>query len=136
MRLVAAAAGHVGGLWVVILFLTSAHVLAVGAVAQVGEERPVATENPTIEQRRFRLHVAVGHLDAFGGCPKGVADLQAQVPQRVQQRTRPVGQQFFGRAPGGHAFLKKQEIHVGLRTLFRSSVAAEGDQRDAWGDPL
>ncbi len=44
----------------------------------------VANDQPRLDERRFGLHVRVGHLHAVVKVAHGIADFQADVPERIQ----------------------------------------------------
>ncbi len=56
------------------------------------EQRLVARDQPRLDQRGLGLHVAVGDLDAVLDAAHRVADLQADVPQRIEHAVNDAGQ--------------------------------------------
>ena len=66
------------------------------------EQRLVARDQPRLDQRGLGLHVAVGDLDAVLDAAHRVADLQADVPQRVEHAVNDARQMRQRAAAGRH----------------------------------
>ena len=91
-------------------------------------ELAVAEQEARLKQRGTDRHVRLGLADALADRARGVADLEAEVPQAIEDRLRDrlapcrllVGQQ-------------KQEIDVGARRQQPAAVAAGRHDRHALG---
>ena len=98
------------------------------AVLEIGIERLVAQDQPRIEQRGADGHVGMAEAHALVDVARGVADLEAEIPQQIEH--------VFGDAlaPGGLLVgQQKQEIDVGARREQAAAVAALGHDRHALG---
>ena len=96
------------------------------------EQRLVAGNQTRFDERGFGLHVGVGHLDAIVDAADRVADLQADVPKRIQHPINQLGK-VGERFAGGHlAVVQKHEINVAVRIQFRAAITADGHQRQRW----
>jgi hypothetical protein len=80
------------------------------------------------QERGADSHVGFGLADAFGNRARGMADLQAHVPQAIEQR-------FGHRFAPGRLFVgqQKKQIDVGGRRQQPAAVAAGGDHGHAFG---
>ena len=104
------------------------HHLLVEARHQLVVELAFAEQEPRLQHRGADRHVRLGLPDAFVHRAGGVADLQAHVPQAIEDR--------FGDllAPGGLLVRQqKQQIDVGPGRQDAAAVAAGGDDRHALG---
>ena len=70
-------------------------------------------------------------LHAIVNAAHRVADLQADVPQRIQHAVNQLGQ-MRQRLGSGHdlAVVQKHEVNVAVRIQFRAAVTADGHQRE------
>ena len=93
------------------------------------EQRLVADNQPRLDERGFGLHVGVGHLHAIVNAAHRVADLQADVPQRIQHAVNQLGQIGQRLARRDLAVVQKHEINVAVRIQFRAAITADGHQR-------
>ncbi len=59
-----------------------------------------------------------------------VADLQADVPQRIQHAVNQLGQMRQRFARHHLAVVQKHEVNVAVRIQFRAAIAADGHQRE------
>ena len=94
------------------------------------EQRLAARNQPRLDERGFRLHVGVGDIDAIVNAPHRVADLQADVPQRIQHAVNQLGQMRQRFACRDLAVVQKHEVNVAVRVQFRPAVTADGDERE------
>ena len=102
------------------------HHLLVEARHQLVEQLLVAEQEARFEQRGADRHVRLGLPDALVDRAGGVADLQAQVPQAVENG---LGDRL---APGGLLVgQQEQQIDVGTRRHQPAAVAAGRDDRHA-----
>ncbi len=104
------------------------HDFAVETSDQFVVERPVAGQEPRLQDRGADGHVAARLADRFVDRARGVADLQAHVPQAIEDG--------FGHllAPGGLLVGQdEQQIDVGFRRHQPAAIAAGGDHRHALG---
>ena len=92
----------------------------------------VAHDQPGFDERGFGLHVRVRHLHAIVQVAHGVADFQADVPQRIQHAVNQLRQKRLRFAGGDLPFVQKHEINVAVRIQLRAAEAADGHQRDRW----
>ena len=91
-------------------------------------ERLVAGQESRLEDRGADRHVAACLPDRFVDRTGGVADLQAHVPQAIQDGFRDL------LAPGGLLVGQdEQQIDVGFRRHQPAAIAAGGDDRHALG---
>ena len=91
-------------------------------------ERLVAGQEPGLEDRGADRHVAARLPDQFIDRTRGVADLQAHVPQAIQDG---LGDLL---APGGLLVGQdEQQIDVGFRRHQPAAIAAGGDDGHALG---
>ena len=98
--------------------------LALVALLQLGEQRRRAPEQPGLEQRRLDGEVTLGELDGLADRADRLADLQAQVPQLVEQE---LGDLLDVRRALVGA--QEQQIDVGAGRQLLPAVAADGDHR-------
>ena len=104
------------------------HDLLVEARDQFVVQRLVAGQKPGFQDRGADGHVAARLADRFVDRSRGVADLQAHVPQAIQDRFRDL------LAPRGLLVGQdEQQIDVGFRRHQPAAVAAGGDHRHAFG---
>ncbi len=104
------------------------HHLGIEARDQFVVERLVAGEEARFQDRGADRHVAARLADRFIHRARGVADLQAHVPQAIENG--------FGDllAPGGLLVGQdEQQIDVGFRRHQPAAIAAGGDHRHALG---
>ena len=93
-------------------------------------KRLVPDDQPRLDQRGLGLHVGVGHLDAILEAAHRVADLQPDVPKRIQNAVNDLGQMRQRPAPGRNLpVVQEHEINVAVRIQLRAPVAADGHQR-------
>ena len=93
------------------------------------EQRFVARDQPGFDERGLGLHVAVGDLDAVVDAPDGMAHLEADVPERVENAVDDLGEMRQRLAAGHHlAVVQEHEIDVAVRIQFGAAVAADGDE--------
>ena len=83
-----------------------------------------APEQPRFEQRRPDGQIALGELDGLAHRADRLADLQAQIPQLVEQELRDLLD--VRRALVG---AEEQEVDVGARRQLLAAVAADRDHR-------
>ena len=104
------------------------HHFLVEPVHQLVVELLVAGQKPRLQDRGADRHVAAGLADRFIDRARGVADLQAHVPQAIQNR---LGDLL---APGGLLVGQdEQQVDVGFRRHQPAAVAAGGDHRHPLG---
>ncbi len=104
------------------------HHVLVEAFDQLVIERLVAGQKPRLENGGADRHVAARLPDRFIDRAGGMADLQAHVPQAIQDRLR----DLF--APGGLLVRQdEQQIDVGFRRHQAAAVTAGGDDGHALG---
>ncbi len=104
----------------------SLHDVVVEALVQLIEQRPVARQEPRLQQRRADRHVGARLADALVDRARRVPDLEPEIPQRIEHR---LGDAL---APGGLLVGKeKQKIDVGAGRQHPASVAADGHDRHA-----
>ena len=105
-----------------------AHHLVVEAGLQLVEQSAVAEQEARFQNGGADGHVRLGLADAFVDRARGMADLQADVPQAIQDR-------FGDRlAPGGLLVgQQEQQIDVGAGRLQAAAIAAGGDHRHVLG---
>ena len=76
------------------------------------------------------MHVAVGDFDAILDAAHGVADLEAQVPERVKDAVNEFGEVGQGFAAGDDLpVLQEHEVNVAVRVELGAAKAADGDER-------
>ena len=95
---------------------------------QLFVERPVAPEESRFQQRCADGDVLFGEAQSIREQTRRVADLQAQVPQHVQDEFDDA------LAPGG--LLERadeQQIDIGSRRQHSAAIAAGGHDREAFG---
>ena len=98
---------------------------------QLLEQLFVAGEEPRLDQRGLGLHVGVGHLHRVVNAAHGMADFQADVPERIEQAVHHARELWQSPAARDHlAVVQKHEINVAVRIEFRAAVAADGDERE------
>src|SRR5262245_9458521 len=110
-----------------LLEVAPVHVLAEHA-AEVPEEPAVAGHEPRLLHRRTARQVRARHGDAVVEGTQAVADLQPEVPQRVQQL---LGHPLDVR--GQFAVVDDHEVDVRRGVQLAAPVAAEGDQDERLG---
>ena len=94
------------------------------------EQLLVARDQPRLDQRGLGLHVAVGDLHAVLDAADRVADLEADVPQRVERAVNDAGQMRQRAGAGGDLpAVEEHEVNVAVRIEFRPAVTADGHQR-------
>ena len=104
------------------------HHLLVEPHRQLVEQLGVAEQIARFEQRGADGHVGLGLADAFVDRTRRVADLQAHVPQAIEQR---LGDRL---APGGLLVgQQEQQIDVGARRQQAAAVAAGRHDGHAFG---
>ena len=104
------------------------HHLLVEPREQLVVEVAVAEQEARLQDRGADGHVGLGLADALVDRAGRVADLEAHVPQAIEDR---LGDRF---APGGLLVGQhEQEIDVGARRHQAAAVAAGGDDRHALG---
>jgi len=94
------------------------------------KQRLVAGHQPRLDERGLGLHVGVGHLDAVIQVADGVADLQADVPERIQHAVDQPGQVRQGLAGHDLVLMQEHEINVAVRVQFRPAITADGHEGD------
>ena len=104
------------------------HHFLVEARSQFVEQLGFAEQVARFKQRRAYRHVGLGLADAFGDRTRGVADLQAHVPEAIKQR-------FGNRLAPGSLFVRQQEqqIDVGARRHQSAAVPAGRHHRHLLG---
>ena len=106
----------------------SLHHLLVEARRQLAVERGVAEEVARFQKRGADGHIGFGLADAFVDRTRRVTDLEAHVPQAIEQS---LGHRL---APGGLLVGQhEQEIDVGARRQQPAAIAAGCDHRHAFG---
>ncbi len=103
------------------------HILA-EPVLKVGEELPVAENEPGVEQRGANGHVRQAQADALGDGARGMADFEAEIPQQIED--------VFGDALAPRRLLvgkQEQEIDVGARREQAAAIAALRDHGHTLG---
>ena len=97
-------------------------------------ERSAARDESRFEQRRLGADVMGSfgkHLAEHAG---GVADFQAQVPERIKDLVGKIFLKRRGRSIGCAVGVKEHHVDVAQRAQFGPSVSAEGDEADGgWG---
>ena len=94
------------------------------------EQLLVARDQPRLDQRGLGLHVAVGNLHAVLDAADRMADLQADVPQRVKEAVDDAGQMRQWAGAGGHLpAVQEHEVNVAVRIQLRAAIPADGHQR-------
>jgi hypothetical protein len=104
------------------------HHLLVETDLQLVEQRPVAAHEARLDQRGQDRVVGSGHADRVVDAPRGMAHLEAEIPQHVEDP--------FDQALGPCGLLvgqQKQQVGVGARGQRAAAVAADGHQRQALG---
>ena len=99
----------------------------------VPEQLLVAGDKPRFDQRRLRLHVAIGNFDAIVHRPHRMADLQADVPQRVKHTVgerRQKRVRFAARRRDRVAVVQEHDLNVALRIQLAATVAADAHHRE------
>ena len=95
---------------------------------QFVEQLLVAEQEARLQDRGADRHVRLGLADAFVDRARGVADLQSEIPQAIQDR---LGHRL---APGGLLVgQQEQQIDVGARREQAAAVAAGRHDRHALG---
>ena len=80
------------------------------------EQLLVARDEPRLDERGLGLHVAVGDLDAVLDAADRVADLEADVPQRVERAVNDAGQMRQRAGAGGDLpAVQEHEVNVAVR---------------------
>ena len=106
------------------------HTFADQGPLEAMEQLLVARDQPRLDQRGLGLHVAVGDLHAVLDAADRVADLQADVPQRVEEAVDDAGQVRQRAGAGGDLpAVQEHEVNVAVRIQLRAAVAADGHQR-------
>ena len=93
------------------------------------EQRLVARNQPRLDERRFGLHVRVGDFHAVVNAADRMADLQPDVPQRIQHAVNQLGQIRQRLVRRDLAVVQKHEVNVAVRIQLRAAVTADGHQR-------
>ena len=102
--------------------------LGVEAGDQLVVERSVAPDEARLEHRGADGHVGARQADAFVDRARGVADLQAEVPEQIEDELDDAlapGRLLVGQ--------QEQEIDVGAGRQRAAAIAADGDHRHALG---
>ena len=93
-------------------------------VGETVEHLPIADQEARVQQGREVLRVVRLGLRELGELPHLVSDLQAEIPERMQDRPE---KPFFGGAD--RAVHDDQQVDVGVLTEVAASVTAQRDQR-------
>ncbi len=112
-----------------VFFLKPVHAFVDDDALKLFEQCLVTDNQARFDERGFGLHVGVGHLHAIVQAADRIADLQADVPKRVEHTVNQLGQvgEWFARRD--LAFVQKHEVNVAVRIQFRAAIAADGHQR-------
>ena len=91
-------------------------------------EFQIARERPRLEHGGFRKHVLVSQLDCFADRTSRVADLEADVPEKIEDLLDDL------RGVGGNAstlfLMEEHDVDVAEWIQLAPSVAAERDNRE------
>ena len=98
------------------------------ALAQLGEQRLVSQNKPHIEHRGADGHIGAGIFDGLLNIARGVADLEPQIPQQIEDVLH------HALAPG-RLFVRQQEqqIYVRARGQHAPAITARCDHAHALG---
>ena len=100
--------------------------LVAEAPLELGERFRSAPQEAALEQAGAHGHVVARAAQAVVHRARGVADLQAEVPQRVQQK---LGELFGDR--GALVGQQEQQVDVRIRRELAAPVTADGGERQA-----
>ena len=93
------------------------------------ESLAAAGEQARLKQGGLDGDVAAGFLTALGDAAHAVADFDADVPQRADQRRDP-----FVMMIAGVVGQQQQNVDIGSRVKLAAAITADGGQRHLFGD--
>ena len=95
------------------------------APLELVEQRPLAPQEARFEQARADLQVAAGEPQALVDRAGRLADLEAEIPQPVEQEL----DHLLG-VRGALVGMQEQQIDVGMGRQLAAAVAADRDHRE------
>lgn len=101
---------------------------------ELAEEAFVAGDEAGLEEGGLDLHVAVGLADAVLDGAGDVAQLEAEVPEGIEEAADAVAEALaWGGRRGGHLVVQEHEVEVRHGAQLAASEAAMGDEGHPWG---
>lgn len=95
------------------------------------EEIEVSFDEAGLDEGGFGLEIGIGDFGAFGEIADGVADFEADIPERVEEAIAEGGHEGGGfSALDCGSVMKEHQIDVAVWVQFAATVATDGDEGD------